>query len=423
MNTRPTAVVVITVGLSLALNVRSQGTVGPFEPAAPSSPLGLNATTLGVAAVGAMHMVHLSGSPESEFYCAIMVQGLGAGAGGAGSWDLLCGRYDIATDTFTANSDAAALNTTGPEGFMKLHHSGLMAVFERPLYLQYSPPQFATRPTLSSPWQVAGSVWGLPCCGGHKTWRSALTDRNGQLHLVYIQPSWDIALVPFDATITTALGPPTVIVDMPAPVRATNPVPIEDASGEILGVFHSVLGYLGAGSETDRYIALDLDPLTPSIRVSDTVTQTDMSGVAGGRVFFSEWDQNNPSALTRLRAVDSYWTTGGSAPVGGTMQVRMFAPPITSATPRRSLCVASPQFLASGAALAPLQGLVGIDAARAWNSVWVTHNNANGEAVLDIPVPNNPGLSGVRLAAQSVTLDTAGAGALYASNTALLTIQ
>lgn len=80
-----------------------------------------------------------------------------------------------------------------------------------------------------------------------------------------------------------------------------------------------------------------------------------------------------------------------------------------------------PTFLPTGLQIAPLQGLLGINPIGGWSSPWFVHDNANGEAVASIPIPNTPSLSGLS-PAQSVTCDVA-AGVLYLGNTAKLAVD
>src|SRR5690606_3950202 len=95
--------------------------------------------------------------------------------GGVGGTDLLTGSYDVLTDTFTPNTEAAALNTTGTEFGMMLHHSGLYAVFDRLPGL----PWLAARPAVGQPWTIVGQINSLP---SQSYYDPALADFGGQTY-------------------------------------------------------------------------------------------------------------------------------------------------------------------------------------------------------------------------------------------------
>ena len=119
---------------------------------------GLNPTVIPVGSVRYAHFVHLPNDPAGLFYGALTVTALPTSLGGVGLTDLVCGYYDVVADTFTPNSDAAALNSLGHDFLMTIHHSGLFAVFDR--YNAWA--WLAARTSLTQPWQVVGMIANVP---------------------------------------------------------------------------------------------------------------------------------------------------------------------------------------------------------------------------------------------------------------------
>lgn len=400
----------LCAGLSAALP--GQGVVPPIRIGPQSPQPGLNPGSVPAASVRHVHMVHLPGDPPNVFYCAATVTGLSGALGGAGNTDLLCGSYDVLTDTFTPNNEAAALNSTMREFAMTVHHSGLHAVFDRLTFW----PWLARRTAVGQPWQIVGPImqnspqaWYYP----------ALADHHGQTFLLYgLHTTLGIVMQPIDLNTAQLTGPPTVIVD---PItswgsRAEAPIPITDSSGELLGVSH---GYReGPYDSNDHWLSLDLDPATPPVLMHDAALPATVGGFVGGRFFDTE-----AQAPFRVLALDTFWFTGGRAPVGGAMEVRIFSPPTAGPHVYFSLFAASTAFGPAGRTLPPAQGFLGIDLASSWASPLVLHDNRNGEASVSFPIPNVPALSGVRLPAQSATYQAATTAGLWLGNTAVLVVE
>ena len=170
---------------SLSTTLLGQGVMPPFQVSQVNPLPGLNAGSVPGIEVSHVHMVHLPGDPPSVFYCAAQVTGLPAAYGGVGGSDFVCGSYDVLMDTFTPNSDAAALNTGGVETLMKLHHTGLFAVFNRIFASSlFAEAWLASRPATGHPWQIIGRILPLPPANGG--YEVALADYQGQAHLLYL---------------------------------------------------------------------------------------------------------------------------------------------------------------------------------------------------------------------------------------------
>jgi len=227
-------------------------------------------------------------------------------------------------------------------------------------------------------------------------------------------------MAPIDLVNAIVTGPPIVIVNAPINALLTlAPIPVTDPNGELIGVSHTVARIAGGNLDGDHYMSLDLDASTPAVLMNDVTTWNVAGGFVGGRFFESEW---TPSTGVHIFAIDTFWFTGGRAPVGGTMHVRMFSPPTSGPQVYLSLFAVGSAFLPAGLPIPAVPGLVGINAAGGWASALFLHNNANGEAQVSFVIPNSPGLSGARLCAQSATVE-AGVGTVRLGNTALLVVD
>lgn len=402
---------ILTTGLSVALP--AQGVVAPVQLGQINPVPGLDAGGVPGTRVMHVHMIHLPGSPPNVFYCAATVEGLGGwpNLGPAGGWDFVCGDYDVLTDTFTPNAEAAALNGPANEYGLSMHHSGLFAVFTD----GSGNVKLASRIATGQPWQLQGNV-GLCPCGGNSGYYPALADYQGQPHMLFNR-GLSISMAPISLFGSFITGPDVPIVDVPAGMFvATSATPIIDPTGELIGVSHSA--YDGQIGSVDHYLSLDLDPSTPAVLLNDAATHTWANAFIGGRFFDNE--ANYPARHTM--AIDTVWFTGGRALAGGTMHVRMLSPPTTGPQAWLSFFAASTAFLPAGMPIPSIQGLLGIDAATAWVSGPYLHDNRNGEVAASFPIPNTPGLAGVRLPAQSASLE-ATSGTAYLNNTAAFVVE
>src|SRR5690606_377562 len=154
-NQEPRSMRFALVSLSLSASLVAQGLVPPHVLPTVNPHPGLSAPAIPGTAIEQVHMIHLPSDPPNVFHCAMTVRTLPASLGGVGSADLVTGKYDALADTFTPDADAAALNTSGYEFGLTLHHSGLYATFDDITNLR---PMFARRASLSAPWQLVGPI-------------------------------------------------------------------------------------------------------------------------------------------------------------------------------------------------------------------------------------------------------------------------
>jgi hypothetical protein len=390
---------------ALAAALAAQGAVPPYRLGVTNPMPGLSAPNIPGSSVQQVHMLHYAGDPTNVFRCSMTVTSLPSNYGGVGGSDLVTGTYDVLTDTFTPNAEAAALNTAGTEFGLVQHHSGLFAMFDR----LPGPPQLAFRTGLNQPWQLRGSVSPIPT---QSYYDPSLADYNGQTYLLHVLGN-DIAMTPIDLN-TGGLGTSTVIIHGVNGGTANSPTPVYDLAGQLIGVSHHNL----VGADNDHYLSLDLDPNTPANLVHDDVTWRNNGGFIGGRFF----DAESSAPAYHVLGIDTFWFTGGRSQPGGTMSVRFFSPPTTSLEFYFSLIAVNGAFLSAPMPFPPALGLLGLQPLGAATALFLMHDNNNGEASVTWNIPNQSSLHGTRMAAQSVTLASL-ANQIYLGNTASLTIE
>ncbi|GAB4137160.1 MAG: hypothetical protein Fur0037_02130 [Planctomycetota bacterium] len=386
--------------------VSAQGVVPPYEVVEVNPLPGLSPGPIPGNQVQQVCLVHFPGNPPNIYYCALTVYGLGSANGGVGGSDLLTGDYDVLTDTFTPNNEAAGLNTTGTEFGLQIHHSGLYAVFDRLPGL----PRFARRSAIGQPWVEVGPISPLPT---QSYYDPSLADYHGQTWLLHVLGN-DIAMTPIDTTTGATLGLSIPIVQAAqAGSTANSPTPILDQAGNLIGVsHHDVLG-----SDNDHYLSLDLDPATPAVLMKDTTTWINNGDYAAGRFFDAEY-----SAGYHVFSMETYWTPGGRARVGGTMTVDFYTPQTNAQQVLLSALLVGIRYLPAGVPLPGAQGLLGIAPQGAMWFGLFPQNNQTGSYTMTIRIPNNSALSGTRLAAQMAVFDAL-SSAITLANTAALVIE
>jgi len=397
----------ILVPALLASALAAQGTVPPYVVQVTNPHPSLSSPSIPGNAVEQIHLVHLATDPPNVFLCGLTVDGLSAAYGAVGNRDLLTGKYDAQTDTFTPDTNAAALNTANYEFGLTFHHSGLWATFDDYTTAGVS---LAKRASVNAPWTFVGRVGGLPA---QSYYDPVLADYNGQTMLVHVLGN-DIAMTPIDLNNATLMGASTIIVRSTQGGTVNSPTPILDSNGELIGLSHHDL----VVSDNDHYLSMDLDPNTPPLLVNDTATWTNNGGVAGGRFIDAEYTPSPYHAIS----IDALWCTGGRAKIGGSMEVRVHVPPTSSPVIHVSYLLLSTQFANAPLSIPGVQGQLGLGLAGLIGAQLPTHNNANGESLITFNVPNNPALAGKALPCQSITFNTT-SGVVAFGNTAALTMQ
>lgn len=396
-------------GLVLSASLLAQGAVPPFEILQTNPLPGLSPPlgSVGVAQVQQVCLIHLPSDPPSVYQCGLTVTSLFS-YGGVGGSDLLAGTYDVTTDTFTPNSEAAALNTAGTEFGLQIHRSGLLAVFDR----LPGPPHLATRTAVGLPWVDVGAINPLP---SQSYYDPSLADYHGQTWLLHVLGT-DIAMTPINPASGATTGPSVVIIHPTiAGYTMNSPTPILDANGQLIGVSHHQTDNI---ADNDHYLSLDLDPNTPAVLMTDTTTWINNGAFIGGRFFDAEWT----GSVYNVFAKDTFWCPGGRAQIGGTMTVDFYSPPTAGPELYLSALLVSGSFLPTPVAIPGLAGQLGIAlTGAAWSGLYL-HNNVNGTGSTSFSVPNNPALHNLRLPVQSATLEVLSA-VLTLANTAALIIE
>jgi len=400
----PTSSFLLATGLALASICSAQGAAGPglWQGTRPAT--GLSPGRLGVAGVHQIHMVRLPEDPAGSWRCALTVDGLAASRGGRGGLDFLTGLYDPETDTFAADGDAATLNTAGDEFGLMLHAEGLLAAYERAGQVV-----IGKRLDVQAPWQALGPVRDLPV---QSYYDPALANVDGRLHLLFNRaPAIDI--VEIELVSLSLVGQPTPVV-LPARAGsfANSPTPIVDANGNLVGLsHHDVLG-----ADNDHYLALDLDPATPSLPAVDSPGWSHNGGFAGGAFFAAE---RAPTGNTVSRTGLSWMPPARGRP-GDDLFLEVFANAPTVPEPMNPPPgMLTPRFLPAPISIPGFENVLGVDPL-GMLLVFGTVDHSTGRAGIWIPIPPDPWLAGVELAAQALLLAQ---GRLQFTNTAPVQIR
>jgi hypothetical protein len=400
----PTVLCSFSALFAVSAALAAQGLVPPYRVSITNPLPGLSVPRVPGSNVQQVHFVHLPNDPPNVYLCSMTVAALPAGFGGVGGTDLLTGRYDALTDTFTPNNEAAALNTAGTEFGLMVHHTGLHAVFDR----LPGQPWLASRAALGMPWQIVGQFAAL---SPQSYYDPALAEFGGQPHLLHVLGT-SIAITPINLSNAMFTGPSvTVILQARPGSTANSPTPILDTTNQLIGFsHHDVLA-----SDNDHYMSLDLDPNTPAVLMHDAATWRNNGGFVGGRFCDAE-----STAPYHIFAIDTYWCTGGRGALGGVLDVFAFTPPTSSTTEAYlSFLLIGAAFLPAPLPIPPIPGALGIDVSTLVSLPFPQHNNSNGEALLQMVVPNIPSLRGRSIAAQSATFRVA-TGQVFLANTCAL---
>lgn len=403
VSTASASVALTLSALAPAAQVAAQGQVGPGVFDAPTAAAGLSPARLGVQGVHAMHMVRLLEDPPLHWRCALTVDGLPPSRGGQGGRDLLTGLYDAGQDVFVADGEALPLNSAGDDSGLSLHASGLLATFERPGQVL-----IARRGSLGQPWNIAGVVANLPI---QTQYEPALADVDGRTHLLFDNAP-QIVMVPLDLA-TLQVGPEVVVV---APARAGcvahSAVPILDDNANLIGVSH----HERLGTASELRLALDLDPSTPSLTAVQAPNWLRHGGFAGGAFFDVEQRAAGDAAVrTGLTWMPRHRARPGDDAfldvyVGGALVAQPLNPGVTLVSPRLApLPIQLPGF----------ENALGVDPAELlilWNTLTPTGERAGAW----LPVPADPGLTGLQLATQALVLTPS---RMQFSNAALLDVR
>ncbi len=394
-------------GLLLAAGAFAQGQVVPPKLTAFAKDAIFNSPNVPGTTFSQIHIIPYPGQMGKYIVAITVNSGLPQSWGGVGGSDLLTGVYDVKTNKFTPDKNAAFLNGSKAEFGLTLYHNGLIAFFESSSAGTYS-PYLATRTSLNQPFKVAGQIANMP---KQSYWDGSLANLGGKIHVLHVLGN-DIAASPLDVG-KVSVGNPTILVRTPVSnTTANSPTPIVDSTGELIAITHHV-----TQNANDHWLSFDLDPNTPALQF---ITMSDWIN-NGGYIAGTFYDAHAASTGYRIDSVQTVWWTGGKAKIGSNMEIYGYAPVRgLTAVPWVSFFLLSNKF-ASPLTVPGVIGKFGLNPMFLMPFTLGTHNPLTGAAKRVIPIPNNPVLSGHAIPGQSLTLDPK-TQKLMLGNTAVLTI-
>jgi hypothetical protein len=328
----------------------------------------------------------------------------------AGTWtgsitngaSLEVGTYNQVTQTWTPNTEAAALNPdTGNFGLMQ-ERTGRYCLFDRADGVYFS---YRTGPgaNFAAPVKVTGItgtyVDPAPCWSGGK-----------------LQAVWTTftSIVMQELDITTLTAPKVVgtLVTITNRIGASgtihSPTPVNGPDGDIEGLF------LAESLGTDLYFKAGLDPAVPHILMVDTPAWANNGGVTGARFIYSR---------SGAKDVEAAWMTGDVEAPGGTVDIGCGAPSTKNSAVTIVWIAAST--IAPISLPAPLNvGKYALDIGTLIPLGTIVHGDASQYGTMSFKVPNDTKFKG-KLAIQGLSFDPATAPAIkwVWTNTAHVVIQ
>ncbi len=400
-----------SMGLLLASGAMAQGNVAPPHLNKFGKDPIFNAPKIPGTTFSQINIIPYPGRPGKFIVGITVASGLPPANGGVGGSDLLMGVYDAAKKTFTPDKNAAFVNSSKSEFGLTLHHSGLYAYMESAGGGTYS-PYLLSRKSLNSPFSVVGIIQGLPMKQGW--WDGSLADINGKMNILYVL-NHNIVAAPLTISGgTVTAGNPTILVNTPKPPNdANSPTPITTTTGELVALSHHV-----NVNANDHWVSFDLDPKTPALSFITTPDWINNGGYIAGTFY----DAHSTSGTYQISSVKSVWWTGGKAKIGSNMEISAYCPVQgTGVTPWVSYFLISDKFLSTPITVPGVVGQFGLNPGFLTAVTIGAHNPLTGQAIINIPVPNNAALSGYAVPGQSLTIDPT-TQKIMLGNTASLTI-
>jgi hypothetical protein len=384
----------------LLLASTSAAQAGPAVVRAKAPTAALNPPNTPGTIARSVYMHQLPGDPDGTYTIALSIPSLPAADGGVGERDILTGKYNELTNTFTKDLLGAQLNTSVRDFAFVFERTGTIGTLDRP-----TGPFLSVRPNVTSPWPAPTPITGI----SNTYVDPAPGYVGGQLMLFYVLGA-DIVMQPLDAQNSQVTATPILVVTN-AGGQAHSPTPVYGPDGNVKALWFSIVV---GGNDSDQFWKADLDPMTVPIKVVDTTTWLNNGAIGGGILYGTEvgaqvWD------------VGAAWMTGDTVQTGGTAMLW-----ITAFQRARPLPVTSITFLSRGT-ISPLQvpgisGELGIDPTALLIAGVAAHNPNTGKAALNLPVPNDASLRGAAVPIQSLVVDI-GQRTLDFTNTATIAIR
>ncbi len=362
-------------------------------------------------------LVHLPNNPAGTWTACLTIQRLTTAYGGTGQVDgVVMGLWNMANGTFTPNTLGNKMNTghKGEFGLMIEPKLGLVAVVDKSDGVYLSKRTVFTL-AFPAPFKIKGvpGTYVDPSVG----------TVGGKLKLFYV------------ATFNNVAGIYMSDLVVPANMSATNPPSITgtpvlvSAKVQTGGLVHSPSPMMGpdsdieglymaerVGNDSDMFLANDLNPSTPTLKVADNTAWMNNGGFAGGVLHMA----NSAHYASGSDELGVAWLLGDNEKVGGTMN-------ITSGVFRESAAVVMPVFLSLKLlpAAIPISGFIGklgLDPSVIISIGNIAHATPDQRGSLAIPLPNNSALKGLVLPIQGIAFEVA-KGRKTFSNTAWVKIK
>ena len=338
-----------------------------------------------------------------EFTVTMTAGNLCATYGGSGAaLGLIEGTYNVTTGVVTLTTNANAIQTPGSQHFnLQLEPgTGRYCVFDRfSSGFAYQGIFFSSRPACGMPFGAAVAVQNVasPFASGADP---SLGYVGGQLKLFYaatINGATSIYMDGLDLTnlnAPRALGTPVLVRPSSRGGNPNSPTLITGPDGDVEGLWHADQ----LGNANDILFAPTLDPTLPSQFAYQNTFWKNNGGLAGGRLMCSD----GTIGYTQIGEAHGAWLLGDEEAPGGTADL------FGGAWFGSGSVAVTVVFLSSG--VGTNLSVPGMNGAFALNVnpliiLGSMAHDARQLASTSVPIPNDPSLSGARLAIQGLSVD------------------
>lgn len=353
-----------------------------------------------------------SNDPAGTWTTAITALALPAFFGGNGSaTGVVLGKFEPHKSTYTPNTEAKALNAGKNERHLMLDRTGLWAIFERDdgVFLS-SRAKVGT--DFAAPKQVSGF-------GTLKDVTPALGSVGGQPKVFYTDYT-SILMQDIDLANAKLVGTPVPVSrTLQAGGKPFGASPLHGADGDVEGLWISELMKPHTGTNTgdsDLVFASDLDPATPPVMRIQRPDFTAFGGIAGGFLSFT----HDINVRWHLMHSEAAFLLGDVEKPGGTIDLwAAGVNPLANTSLLTVVYIAANP--ASKVVIPGFGGDFALDLASVVQLGAIVHPGIDGVGTASIPLPNDPKLSGIKVATQGIVLNP-NTGSRTFTNTAWIRI-
>ncbi|MCB9919608.1 MAG: hypothetical protein H6832_14490 [Planctomycetes bacterium] len=327
-------------------------------------------------------------SPGNINFVKLPGDGPGVWTGSATSGTtLLIGKYDQANGTWTATTEAAALNPDSGNFGLMLDQTGKYCVFDRA-----DAVYFSSRSGPGVAFAAPVKVTGVP--GGYVD--PALCYNGGKLQIIWTTGS-SIMMQELDVSVLSA---PTVVGTAAVIANRTqasgsihSPSPVVGPDGDIEGLF------CAESTGTDLYFKAGIDPADAPILMADYPSWANNGGIAGAHFVYVR--------SAAIQDFEAGWLTGDVEATAGTVDIGAAAP--SKSGKALTLVFLSDTVVAPVTLPAPFDvGALGLNASVFIMLGAIAHTTADQTGSISFKLPNDPLLKG-KIAIQGLSFDTASA--------------